>query len=103
MEDAVTLIFAWICVGVAAVVSLGAAYFFDKSADEGIERARSEAAVANERAARLEKDATAARLEIAQAQARAVEAQAELAKYKAPRSLSATHREELVKALMPFR
>jgi hypothetical protein len=42
-------------------------------------------------------------LEIAQAQARALEAQAQLAKYKAPRSLSATQREELVKALTPFR
>jgi hypothetical protein len=67
----VTVVFAWICAGVAAVATLGAAYFFDKSADEGIERARHEAAAANERAALLEKDATTARLQIAQAQARA--------------------------------
>jgi hypothetical protein len=85
------------------VATLGAAYFFDKSADEGIERARHEAAAANERAAQLEMDATGARLQIAQAQARALEAQAELAKYKAPRTLSATQSDELVKALTPFR
>jgi hypothetical protein len=40
----VTIIFAWICAGVAAVATLGAAYFFDRSADEGIERSRNEAA-----------------------------------------------------------
>jgi hypothetical protein len=102
-ENAVTLIFAWICAGVAAIATLGAAYFFDKSADQGIEGARREAAVANERAARLESDVTAAQLQIAQAQARALEAQAELAKYKAPRSLSATQRDELVKVLAQFR
>ncbi|TYO67264.1 hypothetical protein FXV83_06510 [Bradyrhizobium hipponense] len=98
-----TVVFAWICAGVAAVATLGAAYFFDRSAEEGIERARHEAAAANERAAALERDATAARLQIAQAQARALEAQAELAKYKAPRSLSVTQRDELAKALAPFR
>ena len=55
-------IFAWIFAGVAAVATLLAAYFFDKSAEEGISRADENAAHANhmaaqahERAATLEK------------------------------------------------
>jgi hypothetical protein len=40
-----TVVFAWICAVVAAVATLGAAYFFDRSADEGIERARREAEI----------------------------------------------------------
>ncbi len=65
-----TSIFAWICAGIAALATLGAAYFFDKSAEEGISKAEEAAAHANrlaaeahERAATLEKDAADARLE----------------------------------------
>lgn len=65
-----TGLFAWICAGIAALATLGAAYFFDKSAEEGIKRAEERAAAAeeraahaNERAATLEKSAAEARLE----------------------------------------
>jgi hypothetical protein len=34
-----TAYFAWICAAVAAIATLGAAYFFDKSAEEGIAHA----------------------------------------------------------------
>jgi hypothetical protein len=94
-----TALWAWICAGVAALATLGAAYFFDKSAEEGIsvanERssiANEAAAKANERAALLEKEAARlsaqaeeARSEIAGANARAAEAQLALEKFKAPR------------------
>ncbi len=70
-----TTIFAWICAVVAAVATLGAAYFFDKSAEERIaiadERASAaneKAGQANERAATLEKEAAEARLKLAELQ-----------------------------------
>ncbi|MBR1204514.1 MULTISPECIES: hypothetical protein [unclassified Bradyrhizobium] len=67
---AMTALFAWICAAIAAIATLGAAYFFDKSAEEGIAHAEEKAAHANElagqaheRAAALEKEAANARLE----------------------------------------
>ena len=63
-----TSIFAWICAAIAAFGTLGAAYFFDKHADEGISAANEKAALAgeraanaSERAANLENEAAAAR------------------------------------------
>ena len=71
-----TAIFAWICAAVAALATLGAAYFFDKSAEEGIVKAEEHAAHANslageahERAAALEKEAARAKADLAATQA----------------------------------
>jgi hypothetical protein len=96
-DDLMAVIFAWICAAVAAVATLGAAYFFDKSAEEGIEHARTEAAhateaagKANQRAAELEKETAVAKSQIAQANARANESALKLEQLRrgvAPRML----------------
>ena len=125
-----TAIFAWICAAVAALATLGAAYFFDKSAEEGIVKAEEHAAHANslageahERAAALEKEAARAKadlaatqaeiekskLAIAQADQRAAEATAKakeaelaLAKLKTPRLLNEEQAAEFVSMLKKY-
>ena len=62
--------FAWVYAVAAAFFTLGAAYFFDKSADEGIARAGERAAEVGERAAEAGERAANA---IEQAQALEVE------------------------------
>ncbi len=54
-----TAVFAWICAGIAALATLGAAYFFDKSAEEGIAHARADAAQASEAAGKANERAAA--------------------------------------------
>jgi hypothetical protein len=76
----------------------------EKVSEAGREAARANesAASANERAASLEKDAAVARQKIAEANARALEAQAELARFKAPRSLTAEQQSLIVAHIRSF-
>jgi hypothetical protein len=80
-----------------------------KDADARIADAKRDTAAALERIAelntettRLSADADSSRAAIAEANARALEAEATLAKFKAPRNLDDTQRENLTKALTTF-
>lgn len=71
-----TSTFAWICAGLAAfggvvavIATLGSAYFFDKSAEEGIAEANEKAAHANHLAAEANERAAALAKEAAQLRA----------------------------------
>jgi hypothetical protein len=86
-----TAIFAWVCAAVAALATLGAAYFFDKSADEGIAAAKNEAAQANLQAADAVKSTVQLQGEVALAKQRANESELKLEELRArikPRTLN---------------
>ena len=75
-----TVWFAWICAGVAAIATLGAAYFFDRSAEEGIEHAKHDAALANKAAATAHERANSLEAEAAKSNERATALEVEAAR-----------------------
>lgn len=93
-----TTVFAWICAGIAAIATLAAAYFFDKSAEEGIAHAGEKAAHANQLAAQAHERAAALEKETEKERLARVKLEAELA----PRRLSANQQAAIAAALKPF-
>ncbi|QQO30730.1 hypothetical protein JJC00_18775 [Bradyrhizobium diazoefficiens] len=99
-----TAIFAWLCAAVAAVATLGAAYFFDKSAEEGIEAAKERAAHADATAAQAHERTAALEKEAAEANARAAQYQLrfqQLADRLAPRIANETKLREALAKVKP--
>lgn len=90
-EISMTALFAWICAGVAAIATLGAAYFFDRGAEEGISIANERAGIANESAGRANERAAQLEKEAEIARARANEAELKLEQLRErirPRSIN---------------